>query len=445
MNNLITKIAGLPKHPVTKRFSIAIPLAVGIGLIQLWLGFEQSALVGVASGIAAYFIADGIFLGANERKLKLKNSVGFIKDNFIAVVKHSVLISAIVFLYGTHEKPSDPIISQIQQMVEVFGLFFVLMHSLSIGFFRIIVNGDYSSVAYCVGRVISGIAVYSVVLWMIGQYGVDAKEWMVTNPNEAAVAVVSFLLVWFILKFSFGTYYSYVGNIERGSARASLAGICVLPKPTERDNRYTAAHESGHALVYAALGCLPPGIELVIKENRGIDGSLGYVSGINSDHQLNKKPFSEWLMLVLLSGKFGESFAFGENTLGSANDHQQWLGLARRYLSNNFDGIFYADPQNKFEQELNEEKLDKLQRQQKAMLEALFSENAEVFENISNALLKKKRLGRDDLIPFLSQVHIPEGFPLPLGDFDKFSNEFPKDSGLYTNNDKASSNAPKHP
>jgi hypothetical protein len=42
----------------------------------------------------------------------------------------------------------------------------------------------------------------------VGQYGVDTKVWIITNPNEAVVAGVSFLLVWFILKLSSGMQYS---------------------------------------------------------------------------------------------------------------------------------------------------------------------------------------------------------------------------------------------
>lgn len=202
MDSLTAKITSLLKHPVTKRLLIAIPLAAGIGLIRQWLGFEQSALIGLMSGIAAYFIADGIFLDPIERKNKLKSGVEFIKENVTAVVKYCLLLSVIAFFFGAHKKPSDPIISQIQQMVEIFGLFLVLIYPMFMGLYRAIVNGDYSSITFYVGRAISGIAVYSVVLWMIGQYGVDTKEWIIKNPNDAAVAGVSFLLVWFILKLS---------------------------------------------------------------------------------------------------------------------------------------------------------------------------------------------------------------------------------------------------
>lgn len=215
-----------------------------------------------------------------------------------------------------------------------------------------------------------------------------------------------------------------------------VATQASLPKATERDNRYTAAHESGHALVYAALGCLPPGIQVTVRDELGEDGSLGYVSAINSDHQSHEKTFCEWFMLFLLAGKFGESFACGENTMGSINDHHRWLGLARIYLSNHFDGIFYSEPQSKFEQELNDDKLLKLQLRQIALLEVLFRENVHVFRSISTELLAKKKMVRDDLIPYLSRVIIPEDFPLPLGEFTEFSSVWRGDSGIYADNSR---------
>lgn len=436
MNSLVTRLVSLLKHPATGRLSIAIPLATGFGLIRSWLGLEQSALIALASGIAAYFIADGIFLGPEGSRNKFKNGVVFIRKNFATVVKYSVLVSVIAYFFGAHEKSTDPIVAQIQQLVEIFGLFLVLMYPMFTGVLRTIVNGDYSSMVPSVGRVITGIAVYSLVLWAVGQFGVDTKAWIVTNPNEASAAGVSFLLVWFILKLSSGAQYSYAANIERGVATGSaMAGAGVLPKLTERDTKYTAAHESGHALVYAALGCLPPGVELVIKDYGGIDGSLGYISGINSDHQLNEKTFSEWFMLVLLAGQYGESFAFGENTLGSTNDHQRWLNLAKTYLSNQFDGIFYTDPQSTFEQELNERKLEKLQSSQKALLQTLFSDNRQVFNSLSRELLEKRKMVRDDLIPHLSRVTIPKDFPMPLGRVNEFSREWPNYLGLGTDSD----------
>ena len=430
MTSLFIKLL---KHPLIKRLLITILFAAGIGLIWSWLGFEQSMQAGLVLGSAAYFIAGVILLGAGERKLKVKSIVLFIRGNIKTIAKYSILLSSIIFFFSSQEKPSDPMIAQIQNQIEIFGLFIVLM-CLITGHIRTIAHGNYSFMMSSMRKVITGLAIYSLTLWAIGQYGVDIKEWMIATPNAAAVVGIS-LLMFVLMMITDDAPYSYVKDEREGYACRASARFAVTPKLTERDIKYTAAHESGHTLVYASLGSLPPGIELVIKNNGDTDHVLGYISAINSEHRLSEKTFSEWFMLVLLAGKYGESFAFGENTLGSTNDHQRWLSLATTYLSNHFDGIFYSDPKNKFEQELNEEKLEKLQCSQKAMLEILFSKNKPVFESLSSDLLSKRKMGRDDLIPHLSQVTLPENFPLPLGNFNEFGREWPKELGLYTDND----------
>ena len=70
------------------------------------------------------------------------------------------------------------------------------------------------------------------------------------------------------------------------------------------------------------------------------------------------------------------------------------------------------------------------------MLQTLFSDNAQVFESLSGELLEKRTMGKNELMPHLSRVVLPDDFPMPLGVFNEFSSEWPKDLGLYTNNDR---------
>lgn len=177
-------------------------------------------------------------------------------------------------------------------------------------------------------------------------------------------------------------------------------------------------------MVYAALGGLPADVKLAVNDHSDERGVLGFVTGISSKHHLDEKSFAEWYMLVFLAGKLGESVMHGESTLGSSNDHLRWLGVARSYLANHYRGMYYADPQNKFEQEQNEAKLEALQAEQLATLRTLFDVNADVFKQLANTLLEKRTMGRDDLIPFLSRVKLPDGFPLPFGPFETFAAEW---------------------
>lgn len=75
----------------------------------------------------------------------------------------------------------------------------------------------------------------------------------------------------------------------------------------------------------------------------------------------------------------------------------------------------------KFEREQNETKLEALQAEQLAMLRTLFDVNTEVFKHLADTLLETRTMGREDLIPFLSRVKLPDGFPLPFGPFETFT------------------------
>ncbi len=159
-------------------------------------------------------------------------------------------------------------------------------------------------------------------------------------------------------------------------------------------------------------------MKAAVNDRPDHNGVLGFVTGINSQHRLDEKTFAEWYMLVFLAGKMGES------TLGSTNDHARWLNVAKQYLSNHYRGMFYPEPQNEFEQKLNEEKLSALQSEQLSALSQLFDLNTDMFKGLADALLEKRTLARDELISFLTRVELPEGFPLPFGPFEAFSTEW---------------------
>lgn len=98
---------------------------------------------------------------------------------------------------------------------------------------------------------------------------------------------------------------------------------------------------------------------------------------VKGPHQLEESVFAEWDMLALLAGKVGESRLMGEttSTLGSSSDFTRWLDIAKTYLSNHYDGIYYPEPKNEFEQKHNVERLSVLHKAQTARLNELFDQN----------------------------------------------------------------------
>lgn len=195
---------------------------------------------------------------------------------------------------------------------------------------------------------------------------------------------------------------------------------------TERDRRHVAAHECGHALMYAALGRLPPGAEAVFVERPAAHAPLGFVRAIESTDRIGHAAFALWEMHVLLAGREAEIHLEGTASLGAAVDHRRWLSLARHYLESECDGVYFSEPQNSFENESNESKLIALRARQFGVIRALFTLNADVLLEMRDALLATGRLDREALVPFLARVRLPQEFPLPLGAFDAFETQWPE-------------------
>lgn len=352
-------------------------------------------------------------------------------DNFI--LKIMLFLFIFISFSVSHTPPSNDLALEIYNVFKALGLIVVVMLTL----FQVPFSG-HSWVSELFERLMLGLLTYISILFSIGTFGDRLYNWTTNNPSEAIIITISTALVLFTI-FIINTIIGSTLNVndiayeetDKASERAVLrASTPDFTRLTERDRKYIAYHEAGHALSYAALGSLPPNIELVIN-NKGNHNSLGHISGIHSNHCLDNKTYSEWLMLVLLSGKQSEFFVFKENTMGSVSDHQKWMDIAHRYLSNHFDGIYYITPNSHFELESNEKKLNKLQEDQKLILETLFKENEQVLHEIANKLLSVDKLGHLELANFLSNVKLHGNFPKPLGNFKEFSYTWSDENGLF--------------
>ena len=275
-----------------------------------------------------------------------------------------------------------------------------------------------------VQRLLIGIFVYSIAVYLIGVYGDSIYRAVVANPEVSIASATASFLAWFTaVALKRRSTWSH-GIAFSGSVSARAVGAAILSKPlkiTERDSHYIAAHEAAHALIYSALGALPSGFKIVINDDPDGHSPLGYVSRVQLDHQLSEKEFAEWDMLVLLAGKVGEEMLHdGKATLGSGNDNAHWLYIASSYLSNLYGGVFYNPPQSKIEADQNEEKLLTLRSHQVELLRLFFQMNTDVFKSLTDTLLTKRTLLGDDVEMFFRQVTFPDGFPFPFGKFEQF-------------------------
>lgn len=340
-----------------------------------------------------------------------------------------IILTSIVF-YTKRGEPTEVIVQYTLRIFEYIGLMVALI-PLYVGALNypsydptITIFEKMKFIVDQVQRVLIGIFLYSISVYLIGVYGDSIYKTVLSNPEVSIASATASLIAWLTavaLKrratWSHGVAFS-------GSVSARPIGAAILSKPlkiTERDSRYIAAHEAAHALIYSALGALPSGFKIVINDDPDGHSPLGYVSRVQLDHQLSEKEFAEWDMLVLLAGKIGEETLHdGKATLGSGNDNAHWLCIASSYLSNLYGGVFYNPPQNKIEIDQNEDKLLTLRSHQVELLRLFFQMNTDVFKSLTDTLLTKRTLLGDDVEMFFRQVTFPDGFPFPFGKFEQF-------------------------
>ena len=331
-------------------------------------------------------------------KLYKEQACRWLASNWATATRMAILLAVMVVAYGTRRQPTELPVQQVLLIVQTFGLFFILAVPVIRVFSRL---GDMvDGLIGTMGRAVWSLTGYAVALWVIGEFGDEVYRWSSADPREAVVVVIALVICWIISRL--GSAPAAPSPVAFDYPPGGVAALAPFRrKATARDSRYIAAHEAGHALVYAALGTLPPNVKLTVHEQPDANGALGFITGIEHPHRLEEKEFVEWFMLVLLAGKLAESRLQGSSTMGSSNDHMRWVAAARGYLANHYRGMFYLEPQNKFEQEANEAKLEALQAEQLAMLSMLFDLNAEVYQKLAETLLERRVLARDELTPIL--------------------------------------------
>lgn len=247
----------------------------------------------------------------------------------------------------------------------------------------------------------------TVMLSAIGNFGDDA----VKEPGALAaiiLVVASCQIVAAMCRLAGGE------GEDRPPAEARFGTVVArtTQEAGEQDRRFIAAHEAGHALVYAAWSPLPDGLRVVVK--RGSDGSnsLGFVNDGLPRRLLNEKDFAEWDMLLSLAGIAGEKCYMGHVTQGAVNDALRWMNIAGPYLSCHLTGgVYYPEPASELEISVNQRHLTALRSAQSALLEVFFERNRSEHARLTDALLKHGELTGADLHIYLAGVELPEGFP----------------------------------
>lgn len=390
-----------------------------MGVLLHLLGLATPASIGLSIGLCALTVRRWL-KGPGERAQspQLLHAISGANGStaawwmFCAAAASALLLAA--------PDPRLELMQLLQQLVRLVGLLALFVQPL-----QVLVKGAVARelspalLRTVISQAMQALLAYAAAVWAIGSLGDAAYAWLAEDPQRAGCVAIAALVIRWILRLGYVPHEtSYAAAPARGVMRAEREAPL-----SERDVLYCSAHEAGHAITLAALGGLPEGVEVHVNRTQDASGMLGAVTGVSTKHLLQEKALDQWAMVLLLAGKAGEVRLLGTSTGGTAEDHAQWLGRAKRYLANFCHGIFYLRPESEAEVHRNEQHLNELQTEQLRQVYQLFDTNMAVLEGMWQALRESGKLTREELLQHLAKVQVPEGFPRPRGDTGAFTFE----------------------
>lgn len=312
-----------------------------------------------------------------------------------------IVLVTLFWLAASHfQLPDNPFMKVIQKGVMLCGILLLAFYA-----FRWIISDPLPHNTPNLGY---GLVILTGTASLIG----NAGDYALLHPQESlpllAIAVIS-LFINHVIRPSFQ------GNILTPDTNpVAHHALSSRSKTSSQDRRFIAAHEAGHALIFAACSPYPDDLSVVVKESPdAASNAMGYVNKAQYEHLIVEKVFAEWHMLLSLAGNAGERASTGRETLGAVSDSSSWRAVAATYLSCLQRGMFYHPPSNKLEIEQNEAQLVRLHEEQKALLTRFFELNHDVHAQLTQRLLDDGSLKGGQLHPYFEAVTFPPGFPRP--------------------------------
>jgi len=372
----------------------ALSFLMSVFLIFLFNQVVTTALseILIAIGIPCLmYVYSNIVFGNNDEKVLLYNFI--IKEKF-TLIKTALLYLFLIIMSETYKEPDLDILIKVQENITIIFLIILCVNSLYAIYIKD--NKSFTNI------ISNNIYIYFLIIWVLGFYGDVLYNWSLNNKSESIAVFISVVVSFLAFRNVFKKEY-----IPKESGKFSSA---EKPKPlSEKDKRYTAVHEVGHAIFYAYLKKIPDDFRVVINnESKGV---LGYVTFFENGTIVEEKKYAEWLMFVYLAGNRAEKFIYGDSTLGGMSDYHSWCQIAKKYLKNGHKGVFYINPENEYEHQENQQKIEDLKLWQEKIIDDFFKENKELIIKFSNALMEKGNMSKKDCDPFFKKVNIIKEIP----------------------------------
>lgn len=314
--------------------------------------------------------------------------------------------------------PENPTVLLVRNLMVVMAPVFAIVLPVFIREVKAGFHGEPIPFDVTLRALFHGFIASSFTISVINNLGDDIYEFVVQTPECALLLIIAGVMARMMYQTTMRPYSTY--DRARLHAAEDVESYMPMgrPRATSADMRIVAAHECGHAMVYAALPNPPTDLEVKIYPNMDGGGHLGHVGANITDNLLQTPEYARWHMMLTLAGRMGEYQLHGEGSLGSSRDMTRWLEIAHLYLSNHCEGIYYSEPKNAVEMAHNHTLLEELKSRQLILLRKFFNQNKEVHQAMTEHLIEHHNLDADALKQWLGEIKIPTGFPQP-----KFEND----------------------
>lgn len=182
---------------------------------------------------------------------------------------------------------------------------------------------------------------------------------------------------------------------------------------SEEERKQTLIHEVGHASMLVYANELSDASITIIKNRIPFSIIRGTLFTKFKDNYLYTKENLEWFMFMSLAGVISEKILSGKEMASSSVDYKNWKNMAELYLTSGFGGLYYPEAMNKTQLEINILTLDKLKKEQEAILITFMEKNKIVLKQFVENKFDKK-IGKEEILDFLKTItkinEIPDMF-----------------------------------
>lgn len=243
-------------------------------------------------------------------------------------------------------------------------------------------------------RVLSFFAISAWVRFFAGEL-VALVNASLSEPGSALYLVLVLVLFWVFRHLA----DAFFGSLRTMFYRPVAGDMAITASPlTQADIMIAAAHEAGHAVVYAGLGNRQVEVTIFGQPKNQVLAE----TRVDAEYLWSKRHLIDQ-MLRSLARPAAEQMLLDDFSTGAIGDTKNWQRYARLYFENGFRHL-YLEPKDTVEATFNATASERLRREQLDVVTTFLEANRDVLGDVAGTLQEQKRLGAADLHPFFERL-----------------------------------------